>query len=154
MKKKSKKSAQNTASTPDWLHKILDEYSIDSSESSSTPSSSTSSGQFSIPTLNAASISPSYTWSGLSDYSGHNPKVHITNQGINLDAEADIRIGGISIKKSLEDISRRLEILIPDPRLEREYEELKQARENYERIREKLEMLEVLKKAPPKMLDS
>jgi hypothetical protein len=38
--------------------------------------------------------------------------------------------------------------LIPDARLEKEYEELRQAREHYQYVKKKLEMLEKLKNTP------
>lgn len=72
----------------------------------------------------------------------------ITGDGLELDESADIKIGNLSLKNMLGEIADRLTILIPDAKLETEYEELRQARAEYERVKDKLKMLEALKKTP------
>lgn len=120
---------------------------------------------FTLPSLSSDCIAIDPSWTiGSSDsivlsdsyYSGHTivpPAVNVTSKGIELDKEADINIGGMSLKQTLESITQQLNILVPDPKLEKEYQELKNARAEYDRIREKLEMLEKLKTPLPKNLD-
>jgi hypothetical protein len=67
---------------------------------------------------------------------------------IQLEDGADIKLGDVSLKQTLKEIADRLAILVPDVKLEREYEELRQAREHYEHVKQKLTMLEKLKNTP------
>lgn len=71
-------------------------------------------------------------------YSWANPlsqnKVHITGSGIEMDADADIVIGGRSLKKIFETIEQRLAILVPDPKKLEQYEALQQAYEHYKTL--------------------
>ena len=73
---------------------------------------------------------PTYSWNTLNNPSNTN-KVHITGAGIEMDADADITIGGRSMKKILEGIEQRLSILVPDPKKLERYEALRQAYEHY-----------------------
>lgn len=75
-------------------------------------------------------------------------KVKIKADSIELPADSDIKFGDVSLKQTLKEIADRLAILIPDAKLEREYEELRQAREHYEHVKQKLTMLEKLKNTP------
>lgn len=70
------------------------------------------------------------------------------NADIDLPDDGDIKFGDVSLRKTLAEIADRLAILVPDAELEREYEELRQAREHYEYVKTKLQMLEKLKKTP------
>lgn len=70
---------------------------------------------------------PTYSWNTLNQPN----KVHITGAGIEMDADADITIGGRSMKKMLEGIEQRLSILVPDPKKLQQYEALQQAYEHY-----------------------
>ena len=70
---------------------------------------------------------PSYSWNTLNQPN----KVHITGAGIEMDEDADITIGGRSMKKILESIEQRLSILVPDPKKLEHYEALRQAYEHY-----------------------
>ena len=73
---------------------------------------------------------PTYSWNTL-----NNPgKVNITGTGIEMDADADITIGGRSMKKLLEGIEHRLSILVPDPKKLERYEALKQAYQHYKTL--------------------
>ena len=67
---------------------------------------------------------------------------------IQLEDGADIKLGDVSLKQTLKEIADRLAILVPDAKLEREYEELRQAREHYEHVKQKLTVLEKLKNTP------
>jgi hypothetical protein len=73
---------------------------------------------------------PSYSWNTLNQFN----KVHITGAGIEMDADADITIGGRSMKKMLEGIEQRLAILVPDPKKLERYEALQQAYEHYKTL--------------------
>ena len=75
-------------------------------------------------------------------------KVKIKADSIEMPADSDIKFGDVSLKTLLNDIADRLNVLIPDARLEKEYEELRQAREQYQYVKKKLEMLEKLKNTP------
>ena len=77
--------------------------------------------------------SPTYSWNTLNNPSNTN-KVHITGAGIEMDADADITIGGRSMKKLLEGIEHRLGILVPDPKKLERYQALKQAYEHYQTL--------------------
>ena len=90
--------------------------------------------------------SPTYTynpgpWTISNDYISK-------TQDIQLEDGADIKLGDVSLKQTLKEIADRLAILVPDVKLEREYEELRQAREHYEHVKQKLTVLEKLKNTP------
>ena len=85
-------------------------------------------GQFQSSLYNTAV--PSYSWGTLNPAN----KVNIHGNGIELDADADITIGGRSMKKLLEGIEQRLGILVPDPKKLERYEALKQAYEHYKTL--------------------
>ena len=70
---------------------------------------------------------PTYSWNTLNQPN----KVHITGAGIEMDEDADITIGGRSMRKILEGIEQRLSILVPDPKKLEHYEALRQAYEHY-----------------------
>ena len=74
---------------------------------------------------------PSYSTHSLGGWAPLNQTVNITNNGINLPEDGDIRIGNRSIKQLLETIEQRLSILVPDPKKLQQYEALKQAYEHY-----------------------
>ena len=76
---------------------------------------------------------PTYSWNTLNNPSNTN-KVHITGAGIEMDEDADITIGGRSMKKMLEGIEQRLSILVPDPKKLQQYEALQQAYEHYKTL--------------------
>ena len=74
--------------------------------------------------------SGTYSWNTLNP--SHNVNIH--NGGIDLDANADITIGGRSMKKMLEGIEQRLSILVPDPKKLERYEALQRAYEHYKTL--------------------
>jgi len=73
---------------------------------------------------------PTYSWNTLNQPN----KVHITGAGIEMDEDADITIGGRSMKKMLEGIEQRLSILVPDPKKLERYEALQQAYKHYQTL--------------------
>ena len=91
-------------------------------------SGSAGAGQFQSSLYNTAV--PSYSWNTLNPAN----KVNIHSGGIELDADADITIGGRSMKKLLEGIEQRLAILVPDPNKLERYEALRQAYEHYKTL--------------------
>jgi hypothetical protein len=62
----------------------------------------------------------------------------------------DILFGNVSLKATLQKFEERLAILVPNPKIESEFEELKKLREEYVRLEKKLteqkDMWDVLKK--------
>jgi hypothetical protein len=68
--------------------------------------------------------------------------------------EADIEFNGQSLMETLKAIEQRLDVLRPDPRLEAEWDQLRELGEQYRRLetelREKQAMWDTLKKMPPK----
>lgn len=75
-------------------------------------------------------------WASTS--TGYNsPSVNIHQDGIDLAERADIKIGGQSIKETLQAIQDRLAILVPDPVKLEKYAALKAAYEHY-KLLEKL----------------
>jgi len=73
---------------------------------------------------------PTYSWHTLNQPN----KVNIHGGGIELDEDADITIGGRSMRKILEGIEQRLSILVPDPKKLEHYEALRQAYEHYKTL--------------------
>jgi hypothetical protein len=64
-------------------------------------------------------------------------------------SDSDIEIDGLSLKATLQAVNSRLAILIPNPKLEREFEELRAVGDEYRRLeqelREQVQMWNVLK---------
>ena len=59
------------------------------------------------------------------------PSVNITQGGIDMPAEADIKIGDRSLKEFMTRMEERLAILVPDPKKIEKFEALKKAYEHY-----------------------
>ncbi len=85
-------------------------------------------GQYQSSLYNTAV--PSYSWNTLNPTN----KVQIHGGGIDLDEDADIMIGGRSMKKILDGIEQRLAILVPDPKKLERYEALQQAYQHYKTL--------------------
>jgi hypothetical protein len=68
-------------------------------------------------------------------------------------AEADIEINGKSMKAWMEKIEQRLNILTPNPDMEKEWDQLRRLGERYRKLekkcQEKSQMWNALKKMPP-----
>jgi hypothetical protein len=83
-------------------------------------------------------------WGNITTAVGTNtPSLHVTG---NAEFEDDIKIKGVSIMKTLEEINRRLAILVPNPDKLEHFEALKKAYEHYK-------MLEALCQLPTKEED-
>ena len=86
----------------------------------------------------------------------YNMKVEQSGQ-IDIKGEkADIRINGKSMNKWMEQVEQRLNILSPNPELEKEWDDLRRLGERYRKLekkcQEKAKMWEALKKLPkPKL---
>ena len=59
------------------------------------------------------------------------PSVHIGHHGIDMPADADIKIGNRSLKEFMTKMEERMAILIPDPKKLEKFEALKKAYEHY-----------------------
>lgn len=59
------------------------------------------------------------------------PSVHITQNGIDMPKDADIKIGDRSLKEFMTKMEERMAILVPDPQKLEKFEALKRAYENY-----------------------
>ena len=108
------------------LAPLLNTVNLSGSAGSSTYSIGASGHNYANSGIYTTAGSPSLNWGSL------NPsQVHITANGIDMPSDADITIGGRSMKKLLEGIEHRLSILVPDPKKLERYEALKQAYEHY-----------------------
>ena len=99
-------------------------------------------------TTNGTSVN-SLIGSSATDY---NMKVEQSGQ-IDIKGEkADIRINGKSMNKWMEQVEQRLNILSPNPELEKEWDDLRRLGERYRKLekkcQEKARMWEALKKLP------
>jgi hypothetical protein len=87
--------------------------------------------------------------SGGTDY---NMKVEQSGQFDIKGEKADIRINGKSMNKWMEQVEQRLNILSPNPELEKEWDDLRRLGERYRKLekkcQEKAKMWEALKKLP------
>jgi len=77
------------------------------------------------------------------------PSVHITQGGIDMPKDSDIKIGDRSLKTFMENVEQRLAILRPNPELEERWEQLKELRNQYETLEkdllEKEKIMKILK---------
>ena len=80
-----------------------------------------------------------------------NTTVHIDTDGLTMKEGADIKIGGKSLTKAIEQIEERLGILHPNPALEERWDKLKDLRRQYmemeKDILEKEKIMKILKEA-------
>jgi hypothetical protein len=91
-------------------------------------------------------------WSAnYGDYNIYNtgPGVNISNDGITMKPEADLKIGDRSLKDFMDRVEDRLAILHPNEALEDKWEELKNLRRQYEALEkdilEKEKIMKILK---------
>ena len=89
---------------------------------------------------------------GIGPSPDYNMKVEPSGQ-IDIKGEkADIRINGKSMNKWMEQVEQRLNILTPNPELEKEWDDLRRLGERYRKLekkcQEKAKMWEALKKLP------
>lgn len=104
-----------------------------------TSISSTTSPSFSLGSGKITNVSPIVADSG--------GKMCLTGKN------ADIEINGQSLMRTLQGIEGRLNLLRPNPKLEKEWDQLKELGEQYRRLEaellEKTRMWDTLKKMPP-----
>jgi hypothetical protein len=67
-----------------------------------------------------------YTWN-----QSYSPTVNIDNDGVNIKAGGDLKIGDMSLKDFMQKMEQRLAILVPDPEKLEKFEALKKAYEHY-----------------------
>jgi hypothetical protein len=107
-------------------------------------------GGTAAPTWNTASVYTIGASNGTYSTLNQSVSVNINDKGITMKEEADIVIGGKSIKSMLETIESRLAILHPNKDIESEWEELKRLGDEYraleKEIKEKMKTWDILKK--------
>ena len=101
-----------------------------------------------LNTITGTSVN-SLIGSSATDY---NMKVEQSGQIDIRGEKADIRINGKSMNKWMEQVEQRLNILTPNPELEKEWDDLRRLGERYRKLekkcQEKAKMWEALKKLP------
>lgn len=70
------------------------------------------------------------TWSNQAIWTNPNPKVNIT--------DSDIVLDGLSLRETLKTLMERMAILQPNPKLEKDFEQLRELREQYEALEKEL----------------
>jgi hypothetical protein len=104
-------------------------------------------------TTNTTSQTP---WIATGGLGGTNPAMVVSPSGsIDIQGQnADIKINGKSMKVWMEAVEERLNILTPNPELEKEWDDLRRLGERYRKLekkcREKAQMWAALKKVQPK----
>ena len=122
------------------------------------PSIYSSVGSITIPTTSITSSSGmGYTigagtttsWSTSANY--NNATVMIDSDGVEIKEGGDIKIGGKSLTKAIEQIEERLGILHPNPELEERWDKLKELRKQYMELEkdllEKEKIMKILKES-------
>jgi len=133
---------------------------------------SVSNDSFSGSTITLGSSDTSYTWAtGTTGISATGAAPYTWTTGTNgIDwsigsniqpsgklsingANADIEVNGRSLMNAIDALEQRLNILVPNPELEKEWDELKQLGDRYRELekqcKEKGEMWKKLKQMPP-----
>lgn len=91
----------------------------------------------------------SYNYGDVTFTNTQSPRVNINNDGISMDAEADIKVGDRSLKDFMDRVEDRLAILHPNADLEDRWEQLKDLRRQYEALEkdilEKEKIMKILK---------
>jgi hypothetical protein len=99
---------------------------------------STTSGTSYTTSTGSWTSSPCYTINtGSTCYGTLNvspPRVNFDGNGIQLDKEADIKLGDISLKEFLKKMEERLSILVPDPKKLEKFQALQKAYEHYKTL--------------------
>jgi hypothetical protein len=96
----------------------------------STTASTFSTGSITVPSGGylVANGTGSSNWSNSNITTSAHPSLTVTGDA---EFEKDIKIKGVSLAKTLEDINRRLAILVPNPEKLEHFEALKKAYEHY-----------------------
>jgi len=99
-------------------------------------------------------VSTGSTLNWSTNYADYNiytndPRVNITNDGITMKPDTDLKIGDRSLKDFMDRVEDRLAILRPNEGLEERWEELKSLRRQYEALEkdilEKEKIMKILK---------
>jgi hypothetical protein len=157
----------NNVNTIDIFHNTLSDYTLDPNDTISitTPvtvgaggtSYSMGSGSASVYSI-GANGSSAYDYSNLTVSSGWSTISSPTtiNQGGTMELRgenADIKVNGRSLMDAIDALEQRLNILVPNPELEKEWDELRELGERYRELekqcKEKGEMWKKLKQMPP-----
>lgn len=69
-------------------------------------------------------------WTNAAAWNNPNPKVNIT--------DSDIVLDGRSLRDFMEEVGDRLAILVPNPELEKDFEQLKNLKDQYETLEAEL----------------
>lgn len=148
------------------LYDNLKDYSTDDVINiSSTPVLSTGISTTSIYTIGSNGTS-AVDWSNTSITGGIGANIWTTNTPATIGAggtmelqgkNADIKINGRSLMSAIDALEQRLNILVPNPELEKEWDELRELGERYRELekkcKEKGEMWKKLKSMPPPETD-
>jgi len=148
---------EDTISTQDYNYQTIDLSTIDLSSSitMASPVVYTMAPNISTISLSGPNVTP--TWSiGSNTITGLNgisavdikPSGTITLKG----DDADIDINGKSLMKTLEALEDRLNMMVPNPELEKEWDDLKKLGDRYRKLekkcKEKAKMWNKLKSMP------
>lgn len=111
-------------------------YAIDSMNYDTISYNGSSISTITLPSItgiggNGAVGSAQYTFTNSNWNSIADPSVHITQGGIDMPADADIKIGNRSLKEFMAKMEERMAILVPDPKKIEKFQALKKAYENY-----------------------
>ncbi len=90
---------------------------------------------YTINTGDMGTYSPDNSYTITSTFS---PSVNITNSGVDMAEDCDIKIGDRSLKQFMDQVDEQLAILHPAPELEERWDKLKQLRAEYERVKEEI----------------
>ena len=150
--------------TTDIFHTSLSDYTSDAYDTINITSISglgaVGSNVQSMYTVGANGTSQ-LDWSNLSITSGSGTGLWTTSPStisqsgtMELRGEnADIKVNGRSLMNAIEKLEERLNVLVPNPELEKEWEELRELGERYRELekqcKEKGEMWKKLKSMPP-----
>ena len=144
--------------TTDIFHNSLSDYTVDDTISITTMSGlgAVGSSAQSVYTIGANGTS-ALDWNNMSITGGayiSNPTTISQSGTMDLRGEnADIRVNGRSLMDAIDALEQRLNILVPNPELETEWDELRDLGERYRELekkcKEKGEMWKKLKQMPP-----
>jgi hypothetical protein len=142
------------------LDQLLGNLTISGSTDYSSQNYNYSSGTYSINPSNSISLgaisggaigATTGIWQSTTGTSVYDsPTVNLGHHGINVVESADIKLGDTSLKQFIKSIEERLAILQPNPKLEKEWTELKELGDRYreleKQITEKMKTWDILKR--------
>lgn len=156
----------NNASTIDIFHNSLSDYTLEPNDTISITTPLTMGATGPVYTLGSGSSSvysvgangsSAYDYSNISISSGWtttSPSTISQSGVIDIRGEnADIKVNGRSLMDAIDALEQRLNILVPNPELEKEWDELRELGKRYRELekqcKEKGEMWKKLKQMPP-----